>query len=175
MWTRSEWADCADTVEGRRVHIRADRPGPPLPSSEIVAAVEPVLTTRAITLSSATFGVIVKSDIAEAEDGLVTPIDYKRGKRPHRALGAFEPERIQVCLQALLLEEHGYCVAEGAIWYAECRERVRTALDGPLHGQRCISCVCWFSKVISRRRSPIARNARAVTWWRSACSTKSVL
>ncbi|HTT83526.1 MAG TPA: CRISPR-associated protein Cas4, partial [Rhizomicrobium sp.] len=132
MWTQSEWSDSADTVDGRRVHARADRPGPPLPSPDTIADTEPSLTTRAVTLSSATLGVIAKIDIAEAEDGRVTPVDYKRGKRPHIAAGAYEPERIQVCLQALLLEEHGYRVAEGAIWYAESRERVRIELDDAL-------------------------------------------
>ena len=132
MWTQSEWSDSADTVDGRRVHARADRPGPPLPSPDIIAETEPTLTTRAITLSSATLGVIARIDIAEAEDGAVTPIDYKRGKRPHIAQGAYDPERIQVCLQALLLEEHGYRVADAAIWYAESRERVRIPLDDAL-------------------------------------------
>lgn len=132
MWTQSEWSDSADTVDGRRVHTRADTPGRPLPTPEIIAETEPALTTRAITLSSTTLGVIAKIDIAEAEDGCVTPVDYKRGKRPHIAAGAYEPERIQVCLQALLLEEHGYRVTEGAIWYAESRERVRIALDDAL-------------------------------------------
>jgi CRISPR-associated endonuclease Cas1/CRISPR-associated protein Cas4 len=132
MWTQSEWSDSADTVDGRRVHARADRPGPPLPSPDAIADTEPTLTTRAVTLSSATLGVIAKIDIAEAEDGCVTPVDYKRGKRPHIAQGAYEPERIQVCLQALLLEEHGYRVTEGAIWYAESRERVRIELDDAL-------------------------------------------
>ena len=132
MWTQAEWSESADTVDGRRVHARADRPGPPLPPPETVAAGEPAVTTRSITLSSATLGVIAKIDVAEAEDGAVTPVDYKRGKRPHVALGAYEPERVQVCLQALLLEEHGYRVTEGAIWYAESRERVRIELDDAL-------------------------------------------
>ena len=48
------------------------------------------------------------------------------------ARGAYEPERVQVCLQALLLEEHGDRVEEGAIWYAGGRERVRVALDDEL-------------------------------------------
>lgn len=132
MWTQAEWAESADTVEGRRVHARADKPGPPLPAPEAIAADEPALTTRAVTLASQTLGVIAKIDIAEAEGGLVTPVDYKRGRRPHIPLGAYQPERIQVCLQALLLEEHGYQVAEGAIWYAESRERVRIVLDAAL-------------------------------------------
>lgn len=132
MWTQAEWSESADTVDGRRVHARTDRPGRALPPPDAIAADEPALSTRSVTLSSATLGVIAKIDIAESEGGFVTPVDYKRGKRPHTALGAYEPERVQVCLQALLLEEHGYQVADGAIWYAESRERVRIVLDEPL-------------------------------------------
>ena len=65
----------------------------------------------------------------EGEDGTVTPVDTKKGRRPHVAEGAYEPERVQVCAQALILEDAGYRVAEGAIWYVGSRERVRIALD----------------------------------------------
>jgi hypothetical protein len=50
----------------------------------------------------------------------------------HVAQGVYEPERVQVCLQGLLLEKHGYRVEEGAIYYAESRERVRIVLDEAL-------------------------------------------
>lgn len=136
MWTQGEWSETGDTVEGRRVHTRVDRPSAPLPAPEALEADEALtadkIVSRSITLSSATLGVIAKLDVAEAEDGAVTPIDYKRGKRPHVAEGAYEPERIQVCLQGLLLEENGYRVEEGAIYYAESRERVRIVFDDAL-------------------------------------------
>lgn len=136
MWTQGEWADTGDTVEGQRTHARVDRPNAPLPAPQALesneTASERKLVSRSLTLSSATLGVIAKLDIAEAEDGVVTPVDYKRGRRPHVAQGVYEPERIQICLQALLLEEHGYRVEEGAIYYAESRERVRIALDEAL-------------------------------------------
>lgn len=132
MWAQSEWAETGDTVEGRRVHTRVDRPNPPLPAPEDMEAAPDKIVSRALTLSSERLGVIAKIDIAEAEDGAVTPVDYKRGRRPHIARGAYEPERVQVCLQALLLEEHGYRVEEGALWYAKSRERVRVALDEEL-------------------------------------------
>lgn len=145
MWTQGEWAETADTVEGRRAHGRVDRPNAPLPAPEALDGSaaggegtdgegDPAekIVSRSLTLSSPTLGVIAKLDVAEAADGVVTPVDYKRGRRPHVAQGAYEPERIQVCLQALLLEEHGYRVEEGAIWYAASRERVRIVLDEPL-------------------------------------------
>lgn len=136
MWTQGEWSETGDTVEGRRVHARVDRPSPPLPAPEALDAAELAaadkIVSRSLTLSSATLGVIAKLDIVEAEDGVVTPVDYKRGRRPHAAQGVHEPERVQICLQALLLEEHGYRVEEGAIYYAESRERVRVVLDEAL-------------------------------------------
>ncbi|HZV07700.1 MAG TPA: CRISPR-associated endonuclease Cas1 [Gemmataceae bacterium] len=136
MWTQGEWTETGDTVEGHRVHARVDRPNAPLPAPQALEGDEAPeadkIVSRSLTLSSTALGVIAKLDIAEAEDGIVTPVDYKRGRRPHVAQGAYEPERIQICLQALLLEEHGYRVEEGAIYYAESRERVRVALDDAL-------------------------------------------
>ncbi len=88
MWTQSEWSETGDTVEGRRVHQRVDRPNAPLPAPEALEADEAKVVSRSLTLSSETLGVIAKIDVAEAEDGVVTPIDYKRGKRPHVAEGA---------------------------------------------------------------------------------------
>ena len=116
MWAQGEWAETGDTVEGKRVHARVDRPNAPLPAPQTLegdgAPEDDKIVSRSLTISSTKMGVIAKLDIAEAEDGAVTPVDYKRGKRPHVAQGAYEPERIQICLQALLLEEHGYRVKE---------------------------------------------------------------
>ena len=38
MWAQNEWAETADTVEGRRIHTRVDRPGKPLPAPEQLEA-----------------------------------------------------------------------------------------------------------------------------------------
>ena len=156
MWTQSEWAETGDTVEGQRVHARVDKPNAPLPPPETLHGDRPDaarIVSRSLTLSSAQLGVIAKLDIAEAEDGVVTPVDYKRGKRPHVAQGVYEPERIQVCLQALLLEEHGYHVEEGAIYYAEGRERVRVVLDDALR-QAARSAVSELRLTVSQGKVP---------------------
>ena len=81
---------------------------------------------------SARLGIIARLDLVEGEGRHVTPVDYKRGKRPHVARGAYEPERVQLCLQAMLLEEHGYECIEGIIYYAASRERVRIPFDREL-------------------------------------------
>jgi CRISPR-associated protein Cas1 len=157
MWTQGEWSETSDTVEGHRVHARVDRPSAPLPAPQALdagaTAAGEKIVSRSLTLASATLGVIAKLDVAEAEDGVVTPVDYKRGKRPHVPQGAYEPERVQICLQALLLEEHGYRVEEGAIYYAESRERVRIALDETLR-QAARSAVSDLRLTVSQSRIP---------------------
>jgi len=133
-WVEGEWADSADTEEGRRAHRRVDAGGGRLPAPED-AEERPDFVARSVTLSSERLGLIAKIDVIESEDGTLTPVDTKKGKRPHVAEGAYEPERVQVCAQALILEDAGYRVNEGAIWYAASRERVRIALDEALRAK----------------------------------------
>jgi CRISPR-associated endonuclease Cas1/CRISPR-associated protein Cas4 len=133
-WVDGEWANSGDTEEGRRAHVRVDSGGGKLPAPEETDA-KPDFVARAVTLASETLGIIAKMDLIEGEDGSVTPVDTKKGKRPHVAEGAYDPERVQVCAQALILEDAGYRVADGAIWYVGSRERVRIALDEPLRAK----------------------------------------
>ena len=130
-WVDGEWADSGDTEEGRRAHVRVDSGGGKLPAPDAVDA-RPDFAARSVTLASERLGIIAKMDLIEGEDGTVTPVDTKKGKRPHVAEGAYEPERVQVCAQALILEDAGYKVNGGAIWYGGSRERVRIALDDEL-------------------------------------------
>ncbi|WP_407180859.1 CRISPR-associated endonuclease Cas1 [Bradyrhizobium sp. STM 3562] len=133
-WVDGEWADSGDTEEGRRAHVRVDSGGGKLPAADAVDD-RPDFAARSVTLASERLGIIAKMDLIEGEDGTVTPVDTKKGKRPHVAEGAYEPERVQVCAQALILEDAGYTVDEGAIWYGGSRERVRIALDDELRAR----------------------------------------
>jgi len=130
-WVQGEWAESADTVEGRHVHRRIDKSNGDLPPPDELPADEK-LHARSISLSSNRLGLIAKMDLIEAEDGYLVPVDYKRGKRPHVAGGAYEPERVQLCAQGLILEEHGYRVREGVLYFAGSRERVRVEFDAGL-------------------------------------------
>lgn len=130
-WVQGEWAESADTVEGRHVHRRVDRPGGTLPAPGAADDGER-FHARSITLSSNRLGLIAKMDLIEGEGNRVTPIDYKRGKRPHVPKGAYDPERVQLCVQGMILDEHGYECTEGALYFAESRERVRVVFDDEL-------------------------------------------
>ncbi|SFW35561.1 CRISPR-associated endonuclease Cas4/Cas1 [Nitrosovibrio sp. Nv17] len=125
-WVQGEWSESSDTVEGRHAHRRVDKPGGDLPNPADVEAGERV-HARSITLSSNRLGLIARMDLVEGDGNVVTPVDYKRGKRPHVAQGAYDPERVQLCVQGLILEEHGYQCDEGMLYFAESRERVRVA------------------------------------------------
>ena len=135
MWVQQEWTDSADTVEGRFRHRRTDGPPRPVPEPEELDAETPPFTVRSLELGSERLGLVAKCDLVEVEDGKVSPVDIKRGRRPHVEAGAHEPERIQLCVQALLLEEAGYRVEEGFLWFAESRERVRVVFDEELRAR----------------------------------------
>ncbi|MDN5924660.1 MAG: CRISPR-associated endonuclease Cas1 [Xanthomonadales bacterium] len=131
-WVQGEWADSADTVDGRHKHKRVDKPSGDLPDAEKAAEERIEIHARSITLSSNNIGLIAKLDLIEGEGDVVTPIDYKRGKRPHTARGVYDPERVQLCAQGLLLREHGYTCTEGAIYYVASKERVVVPFDDEL-------------------------------------------
>ncbi len=128
-WVQGEWADSADTVEGRHAHRRVNRDGGAMPAPQEVAE---KLHARSVTLSSERLGLIARMDLIESEHGRVVPIDYKRGKRPHVKRGAYDPERVQLCVQGLILREHGYRCDEGVLYFVAGRERVRVVFDDEL-------------------------------------------
>ena len=129
-WVQGEWAESADTVEGRYAHRRVNRDGGTLPPPGEVA--DEKLHARSVTLSSDTLGLIAQMDLIESDDGQVIPVDYKRGKRPHVKGGAYDPERVQLCSQGMLLREHGYRCDEGVLYFVASRERVRIPFDDAL-------------------------------------------
>ena len=130
-WVQGEWAESADTVEGRYAHRRVNREGGTLPPPAHVAEDEK-LHARSVTLSSDTLGLIARMDLIESDDGQVIPVDYKRGKRPHVKGGAYDPERVQLCAQGMLLREHGYRCDEGVLYFVASRERVGVEFDDDL-------------------------------------------
>ena len=132
-WVQKEWADSSDTVEGRHVHRRVDRKSEPLPEPDPTAEPEELKPARSVELSSAKLDLVAKIDLVEpTPGGEVVPVEYKRGKRPHIKQKVYDPERVQLCAQGLLLEEHGYRCSEGILYFAGSRERVKVPFDESL-------------------------------------------
>lgn len=129
-WVQKEWESSSDTVEGRHVHRRVDAGSGTLPEPD--DDLEDLKIARSVELSSPKLDLVAKIDLVESENGEVRPVDYKRGKRPHVPRQAYDPERVQLCAQGLLLEEHGYTCHEGVLYFAGSRERVRIKFDEEL-------------------------------------------
>ncbi|TWI65761.1 CRISPR-associated protein Cas1 [Desulfobotulus alkaliphilus] len=132
-WVQGEWRDNSDTEEGRHTHRKVDRPSGNLPEKGMEE--EEKFHARSLTLSDGDLGLIAVLDLVEGEGREATPVDYKKGKRPHVEKGAWDPERVQLCAQGMLLEKHGYASEEGIIYFAGSRERVRIPFDPALKAQ----------------------------------------
>ncbi|MFQ5849317.1 MAG: CRISPR-associated endonuclease Cas1 [Candidatus Binatia bacterium] len=133
-WVQGEWADSADTVEGRFQHRRVNQEPKRRKPEQAREPEEPFekIHARSVHLTSEHVGLTAKIDLVEGEGNCVTPVEYKRSKRPHVAHGAWEPERVQVCAQGLLLREHGYVSEGGVLYFAGSRERVAVCFDEEL-------------------------------------------
>ena len=151
-WVEGEWAESGDTAEGRRSHRRVDEGGGRLPTPE--DADDVVRRARGVTMSSQRLGIIAKMDVVDLDDGVAMPVDFKKGKRPHVAAGAYEPERVQVCAQAMILEDNGYRVEQGALWYVGSRERVPVVLDDQLRARTNDAISGLRSAAMAGRRPP---------------------
>ena len=127
-WVQARFEDNDDTADGRYVHRYVDKGGgaAPLPEEgELRAA-------RSVQLSSPTLGLVAKIDIIEGSNGSVSPVERKRGHPPDNVERSWEPERVQLCVQGLLLRDAGYSCDVGFLSFEEARERVRVHFDAAL-------------------------------------------
>jgi CRISPR-associated protein Cas1 len=132
-WVQGDFADNADTVEGRFHHRNVDAQTGALPGPDEMAGAR--FHARSVMLSAPIVGLVARIDLIEADGDVVTPIDYKRGKAPDIPEGAWEPERVQLCAQALILEENGYHVDRGVLYFVASRQRVDIAIDDVLRAR----------------------------------------
>lgn len=111
------------TLRGRTVHKRAHDSGRDVRDG--------VRVERGLPIWSAEHGLTGKTDVVEFEGDVVRPVEYKAGKV--RNPRGREADRIQLCAQALCLEEmFRTAVEEGALYYAGSRRRIAVDLDQTL-------------------------------------------
>lgn len=127
-WVQARFEDNADTAAGRYVHRYVDRPaGPaPLPGEGEFGRV------RSLQLSSPSLGLVARLDVVEGRDGAVQPVERKRGRPPDNSERSWEPERVQLCVQGLLLRDAGYRCTGGLLSFEETQDRVPVAFDDAL-------------------------------------------
>lgn len=111
MFCSGEFIDNQYTLEGTGLHERVHTLG--------TGHREDAWQVRAVWLKSDRYGLIGKSDLIEESNGQLYPVEYKRGHR-----GEFDNDELQVCAQALCLEDMtGQTVTQGFIYYAQSHQR----------------------------------------------------
>ncbi|MCC6743812.1 MAG: CRISPR-associated endonuclease Cas1 [Acidobacteria bacterium] len=131
QWVQKEWRHTADTLEGRYVHRRVDVEAGGVPSPDEIADGDRI-HARSVLVGSERLGAIARVDVLESDGADVTPVDYKKGTAPDLPERAWEPERVQVCIQGLLLADNGYRCRSGVLYFVESKQRVEVEFDEAL-------------------------------------------
>jgi CRISPR-associated exonuclease Cas4 len=143
MFCAGEFVDNRYTLEGTSLHERVHTVGE--------GVREEVRQVRAIWLKSERYRLIGKSDLIEESDGQWYPIEYKRGNR-----GEFDNDELQVCAQALCLEEmFGQSIAVGYIYYAQSHQRQLVEITDVLR-QETIATIEAVTALLKTGRMPPA-------------------
>ncbi len=120
------WEENRYTAEGRLLHERVD--------AGVAEQRKDIRYERGVLLNSQRYGLVGKMDLLEVVRGnppRYVPVEYKRGKPKLESW-----DRIQLCAQALCLEEmRSTTVQEGAIWYWEVRRREHVVIDTALRDE----------------------------------------
>ena len=120
MFCAGEFIDNQYTIEGTSLHDRVHTVGS--------GQREEIWQIRAIWLKSEKYQLIGKADLIEAENGQWYPVEYKRGSK-----GEWDNDELQVCAQALCLEEMtGQHISSGYIYYAHSHQRLLVEITGEL-------------------------------------------
>ncbi|MBW3597272.1 MAG: CRISPR-associated endonuclease Cas1 [Planctomycetes bacterium] len=150
-WVEGEFRENLETLEGTFAHRNVDRPSRGevpdgnaecgVPNAEwgdeegdaddhsALRVPQSAIHSRSLMLSAPGEGLIAKLDLLELDGSVATPVDYKRGRVPDVAEGAWEPERVQLCAQGLILRENGYRCDAGVIYFVASNRRVQVRFD----------------------------------------------
>ena len=150
-WVEGEWAGNLETMEGTFGHRRVDQEPKRAkrksesvetksdseheqPKDEVAPAANSEnrklktenqsIHSRSLMLSAPTEGLLAKLDLLELDGMEATPVDYKRGKAPNIPEGAYEPERVQLCAQGLILRANGFECDRGVLYFIASKKRV---------------------------------------------------
>lgn len=155
MYVEGRWADNHYTIDGRRMHRRVDNLDHVLPDAQQAQAKgqgeqeadpenppqgdDPPEISRSVPLASETLGLTAKLDLVATTSGgdgnEAVPVETKRRRVPNNPERSYEPERVQLMAQGLLLREHGYECDHGIVYYAGSRTRVSVPFTADLESR----------------------------------------
>ncbi|MEB3218753.1 MAG: CRISPR-associated protein Cas4 [Nostocales cyanobacterium 94392] len=143
MFCLGDFIDNQYTIEGTSLHERVH--------STSEGNREETWQVRAIWLKSEQYKLIGKSDLIELENGEWYPVEYKRGKK-----GEWDNDELQVCAQALCLEEMtGKVVNIGYVYYAQTHQRQLIEINTELR-QQTIETIQDVTRLLETGRMPQA-------------------
>ncbi len=144
MHVEGRWADNVYTLEGKEVHRRVDRLDHVLPDPGADPGADngqapapddgdaPPEISRSVSLGSEILGLTAKLDLVSTYGDEAVPVETKRGRVPDNPERSWEPERVQLMAQGLLLREHGYRTDHGVLYFAGSKTRVDVAFTPEL-------------------------------------------
>ena len=143
----------ADTEAGSHVHRRVDRPSKTEEDEEEPEDGSRPKVVRSLVLTSQTLGLTATLDLTEIDGQTAVPVEYRKG-RPRRQVMAPPPDdpgeaeqpplshaeawptdRVQVGLQAILLEEAKYTVPYAVLYYSAEKLRLTIPVDDALRAE----------------------------------------
>jgi CRISPR-associated exonuclease Cas4 len=133
-------------MRGRDLHERTDQP-------DESGWEEGIRVERALSLWSRRLGLIGKADVVEFYGDTPYPVEYKSGRSRQ-----FENDNLQLCAQAMCLEEMtGQAVPRGAIYHHGSRRR-REVVFTPDLRNRVAEAVTAIRAMLQSRSLPPAVN-----------------
>lgn len=170
----------ADTQKGVAVHKRVDKPSSvPNDMADDAGDLDRPKAVRSLTLTSKRFGLTATLDLAEIAGMVAVPVEYRKGRPKHNGTpltddpgesdeppaAPAEPwptDRVQVGLQAILLEESGYTVPEAVLYYAAERRRLCIPVDAALKDEALATLDAAKQTAQGSRPLPLVNDSRCV-------------
>lgn len=166
-----QWAENLRTVEGEILHEKAH-------DTSFTEKRKDLLTCRGLSVHSEILGVSGACDVVEfhrdekgtalhGRDGLwlAVPVEYKRGSSKTN-----DADRLQLCCQAMCLEEMLCCeIEKGFVFYGETRRREEVLFTEELREQ-VRAMLAEMHKFYKRRFTPKVKPAKSC----NACSMKEL-
>ncbi len=171
----------SDTEKGVAVHRRVDKPSAaPENDGEDANDSGRPRVVRSLALTSHTLELTAKLDLAEISGQVAVPVEYRKGRSKRATMApppddpgeaedpplsraeAWPTDRVQVGLQAVLLEEAGYTVMEAVIYYAEEKLRLEVAVDAALRAEALATLEAAKECAKGSRPLPLVNDPRCV-------------
>jgi CRISPR-associated protein Cas1 len=162
-----------DTVAGIAKHKRVDKPSQTTPTQ---IESEHKATHRSLVLTSERLGLTATIDLVEQAGSTAVPIEYRKGSpkkssgdgpsaklqetEDQESLVAWPTDRIQVGLQAILLEENGYRVERCQLYYFGTNQKIDILFDNQLRSESLATLEAAKAAAEGPRPLPLINDSR---------------